>query len=945
MLRPTARPETRRTFRHLFIIGAVVLHLVLLTQVSRAQQAESVGGARSPAAPQPSNSLSVQERAARGEAPLSRLHDFIRVEAAPRHWLPPVTESEFAAPWPDNVRRVGVVRPLPAPLDTFNDSAAYRVPEGEVRLMSVASEGAVSMRLRFENMALPPGARLFVYSIRNPEEVYGPYEGQGPWKDGTLWTPPMEGDAVAIEYFSPSSAEGTAPFNVTQVSHIYVNAVTETVTSSGPADFCHNDVSASYANPAKAVGALQFTVPGGEGYCTGTLLNTKSSSFIPYLITANHCLSTQSVAQTLRVYWNYNTGDFFPTSPTQRTDGATLLATNSTSDFTFVRLTGSVPGGLWFNGWTTSMPAAGTAVTGIHHPNASHKRQSYGNIVPPVCFTNLPGPCQNFLAVDYYSGVTEGGSSGSELLIGPASDPLFVGNLWGGNDACSNPNGYSSYGRFDVTYPFVRDFLEDGGPTPSCPTSSIGIGQTLGGSLATTDCRSPLRGSGFYADRHTFSGVAGQQITVSLSSSAFDTYLYLLGPGGQFLTQDDDGGGGTNSRIVITLPSTGTYTIESTSFPQNVIGSYSLSLSSSCISGAMLVGETAGGSLATTDCRSPLRGSSFYADRHTFSGVAGQQITVSLSSSAFDTYLYLLGPAGQFLAEDDDGGGGFNSRIVITLPANGIYTAESTLYHANATGNYALSIKATTSVLRGFDGPGLFNPSASAFFLKNTPGGGSADFAFFYGPAGFGWTPVSGDWNGDGFDTVGLYDPSTGTFYLRNSHAGGGADIVFSFGPAGAGWRPVVGDWNGDGVDTVGIYNPSASAFFLKNSHSGGSADVAFFYGPAGAGWVPIAGDWNGDGVDSIGLFSPSNGAFFLRNSNSGGSADAAFFYGPAGAGWAPLAGDWDNDGVTTVGLYSPSNGAFFLRNSNSAGPADAAFFYGPGGAGWAPLAGDWNSQ
>ncbi|HEX8353698.1 MAG TPA: pre-peptidase C-terminal domain-containing protein, partial [Pyrinomonadaceae bacterium] len=638
------------------------------------------------------------------------------METSARHRLPPLDESETRVNGPERKRRIGVVRSFPAPLDALTDTTSFQVPEGEARVMGVTTPGALSTRVRFEKVALPPGARLFVYSIRNPEEVYGPYEASGPLKDGTFWTPPVEGDSVAIEYFSPAGDKGEAPFQVTQLSHIYADPLAQV---NGPATPCNNEVASAYASAARAVGHLQYTLPDGDYICTGTLLNTRSGSFIPYLITANHCFNTQSAAQSLRVFWNYNTGDY-PTFSTPRTDGATILATNSASDFTFVRLTGTVPGGLWFNGWSTTMPALNDTVTGIHHPNGSHKRQSFGNVVSRVCPTNLPGACQNYITVRYSSGVTEGGSSGSELLVGPATDPIYVGNLWGGNDSCDNPSGVSIYGRFDVTFPAIRGYLEDSTPPPACTSSSIGFGQTVGGSLASTDCRSSLRGSSYYADRHTFSGVAGQQVSISLASSSFDAYLYLVGTAGQLLTYDDDSGGGLDSRIVITLPSSGTYTVESTS------------------------------------------------------------------------------------------------------------------YSENSTGSYALSIRSTSSVLRGFDSIGIHNPFAGAFFLKNTLAGGSADAAFFYGPAGFGWIPVSGDWNGDGFDTVGLYNPSTGTFYLRNGHAGGNADIVFSFGPAGFGWRPVSGDWNGDGVDTIGLYNPSQSAFFLKNTHSGGQADLAFFYGPAG---------------------------------------------------------------------------------------------------------------
>ena len=78
--------------------------------------------------------------------------------------------------------------------------------------------------------------------------------------------------------------------------------------------------------------------------------------------------------------------------------------------------------------------------------------------------------------------------------------------------------------------------------------------------------------------------------------------------------------------------------------------------------------------------------------------------------------------------------------------------------------------------------------------------------------------------------------------------------MTFNYGAAGAGWTPIAGDWNGDGKDTIGLYNPTTSKFFLRNTTSlqgpsdKGYADVAFTYGPANAGWLPIAGDWNGPG-------------------------------------------------------------------------------------------------
>ncbi|HEX8181567.1 MAG TPA: pre-peptidase C-terminal domain-containing protein [Pyrinomonadaceae bacterium] len=114
-----------------------------------------------------------------------------------------------------------------------------------------------------------------------------------------------------------------------------------------------------------------------------------------------------------------------------------------------------------------------------------------------------------------------------------------------------------------------------------CNATPIAFGQTVSGALATTDCRATFR-TGSFADRYSFSANAGQQIIISMSGS-FDTYLFLLGPAGTQLAFDDDGGPATDSRIPtdfgsFTLPATGTYTIEATSFSQETIGNYTLTL-------------------------------------------------------------------------------------------------------------------------------------------------------------------------------------------------------------------------------------------------------------------------------------------------------------------------------------------------------------------------------
>ena len=103
----------------------------------------------------------------------------------------------------------------------------------------------------------------------------------------------------------------------------------------------------------------------------------------------------------------------------------------------------------------------------------------------------------------------------------------------------------------------------------SCPSSSSG------GELSSTDCRLD---DGSYLDLVQFSGSAGQTVTIDLTSGAFDTYLYLLDPTPVVMASNDDFGGTTNSRIVFTLATSGTWTMGATSLGANQFGSYSLTI-------------------------------------------------------------------------------------------------------------------------------------------------------------------------------------------------------------------------------------------------------------------------------------------------------------------------------------------------------------------------------
>jgi hypothetical protein len=240
-----------------------------------------------------------------------------------------------------------------------------------------------------------------------------------------------------------------------------------------------------------AVGELFFMKDGNGYLCSGGLLNDKPGSGTPYLLTANHCFSTQDAASTLQVFWDDVTsscnGAAPPLDSLPQSNGATLLASSVQSDFTFVQLS-SVPGNRFFLGWTTAAVPDGTVLSRLSFPcpdcpSGNPLAEVYSSTlrtVSPVygnCGVDPDGRDWSNLTDFLYSAAARGatfpGSSGA-----PELDPsgLVVGQLLGacGEQAglefpCSAATFYNVVdGAFAVTYRSISHWLNPGSGAGSC---------------------------------------------------------------------------------------------------------------------------------------------------------------------------------------------------------------------------------------------------------------------------------------------------------------------------------------------------------------------------------------------------------------------------------------------------------------------------------------------
>jgi hypothetical protein len=228
-------------------------------------------------------------------------------------------------------------------------------------------------------------------------------------------------------------------------------------------------------------------------------------------------------------------------------------------------------------------------------------------------------------------------------------------------------------------------------------TGAIRVGQSVNGALRAGD---PTRSSGQYADAYTFEGQQGQTVEIRLSSGAYDPFLSISGPGNFQADNDDDIESNEplrNSRLVVTLPQTGQYRIQATSFSSGSTGDYRLSVAQASAAAAaqasqgevLAFGQVTRGRLQQGDGQ--LRSGEF-SDAFRFLGQAGQRVAIEMRSTEIDPYIILQPPEGDQVDNDDFEGLGTNSRIEMTLAETGEFHVLATTYQPGETGSYEIVV-------------------------------------------------------------------------------------------------------------------------------------------------------------------------------------------------------------------------------------------------------------
>lgn len=190
----------------------------------------------------------------------------------------------------------------------------------------------------------------------------------------------------------------------------------------------------------------------------------------------------------------------------------------------------------------------------------------------------------------------------------------------------------------------------------------------------------------------------GNTYQIDMITRNFDAFLRLEDPKGTQVAADDDSGGMLNARIIYRAPADGDYTICAMSLGSGSTGKYTLLVKELVAKDTKPIqlklekGQVSvRAELTATDARYG-QGQKIHK-AYAVTLEKGKKYQIDHIFPNFDAYLYLEGPDGQVLAQDDDGGEGLNSRIIHTAANDGTYRIIATSLGGRSTGAYTLTVR------------------------------------------------------------------------------------------------------------------------------------------------------------------------------------------------------------------------------------------------------------
>jgi PKD repeat protein len=332
--------------------------------------------------------------------------------------------------------------------------------KGAIWQYQIQSENAYSLGLYFKKYNLPANARLFIYDSSGTR-LRGAFTQQNNNERAILPIAEFPGNNLIIEYFEPTSAEFSGELVLGSISQAYLDI--RKLANGRIGINCEEGK--DWQVEKHSVCLMTFHDFQNSYFCTGALINNVKEDETPYFLTANHCISSESVANTLITYFNYENSNcnLEDASFSQTLSGATFKSGSSYSDFSLLLLGEYPPDEYnpYYAGWDVS-GANPRSEACLHHPDgaskcialASNTAFSYSEKIEwfsedlRLISTTYPDSHWNVL---FDQGMPEAGSSGGPLFD---QNKRIVGQLHGG------VNSVLLFGKLSLSWDYNMAYNE-----------------------------------------------------------------------------------------------------------------------------------------------------------------------------------------------------------------------------------------------------------------------------------------------------------------------------------------------------------------------------------------------------------------------------------------------------------------------------------------------------
>ncbi|MCF3945757.1 FG-GAP-like repeat-containing protein [Acidiphilium iwatense] len=353
------------------------------------------------------------------------------------------------------------------------------------------------------------------------------------------------------------------------------------------------------------------------------------------------------------------------------------------------------------------------------------------------------------------------------------------------------------------------------------------------------------------------------------------------------------------------------------------------------------------------------------------------------------------GPFGVFTG--DFNGDGRTDFIYVPYPSvfihntiNGpIYIVTHNIFTFLSNGDGTFTMKSQSW---GTSGLNTVPSGGSKLISGDFTGNGRTDFAYVYGNtidsylsngdgtfsqvastvgSNFGtppdnWTPISGDFTGNGETDFAMVSGNTIVTLLSNgdgTFTSKTQTIGPNFGtPPTANWTPIEGDFNGDGLlDFAMVSGSTIETFLSKGDGTFANTEqttAVNFGAPPANHWTPIEGDFNGDGKTDFAFILGNTSNMFISNGDGTFTRQQQTIGGnystPPTDNWQPVMGNFTGSGLgdfafvsgTTINTYLANGSTPDLLTSIGNGiGATTTISYGTPALGWGSYYAGWTNS